>query len=180
MSSLNNRTKALPLREKNSIEQVAATISKESLESITEILSETVYTKATELLQQEITKSLSQIEDHIEDIVEIKMQELLLSMLNGIKNGKEQFKKENASKRKKSTASGADKKSSNSQKVVIDPEVSTKIINTLQVHQELELKELLQLAGVEIQKPAQFMNQLIKSNPNIQKSGRSRYTYSND
>lgn len=177
---MNNRPKSLPLRQKDSIEQVAATISKESLESISEILTETVYDKVTELLQQEIVKSLSQIEDYIEDMVETKMQELLLSMLNGIKNGKEQFKKENAPKRKKSSTSGIDKKSSSGQKVVIDPEVTTKIISTLQMHQELELKELMQLAGVEIQKPTQFMNQLMKSNPNIQKNGRNRYTYSKD
>lgn len=181
---MSNRTKALPLRQKESIEQVAASISKESLESIRDILTETVYAKATELLQQEIAKSLSQIEDHIEDIVETKMQELLLSMLNGIRSGKEQFQKENTPKKKKNSSSSTDKKASNNQKASVDSsvteEMKDKILHILKTHQELELKELIQLAGIEVQKPSQVMNHLMKAHPHIQKIGRSTYKYVQD
>ncbi|WP_044640532.1 hypothetical protein [Risungbinella massiliensis] len=179
---MSNRTKALPLRQKESIEQVAATISKESLESIRDILTETVYSKATELLQEEIAKSLSQIENHIEDIVETKMQELLLTMLNGIKSGKEQFQKENTPKKKRNSSSNPEKKASSNQKTSVDSnlteEIKDKILLTLQKHQELELKKLIQLAEVEVnQKPTQVMNQLMKAHPQIQKTGRSTYKY---
>lgn len=180
---MNSRPKSLPLRQKDSIEQVAATISKESLESISEILTETVYDKVTELLQQEIVKSLSQIEDYIEDMVETKMQELLLSMLNGIKNGKEQFQEEHFLKRKKGTGADTNKKSRSNRSLAdsdATDENKTKIINTLMKHQELTCKELMELAEVKIKKPSQFMNQLMKSYPSIQKSGRSKYRYQAD